>query len=347
MTHFPKVTIGLDLGDRRSTYSILTAAARVAARGQVPTDRAGILEWLRPYRNARVILEVGSHSPWVSRLISELGHTAIVANARKVKAISAGTRKSDAVDAETLARLGRLDPALLAPITHRGLTAQVDLAQLRARDALVRARTLLINHVRGALKAVGHRVTAAVSSGTFARKVAPTLPDPLEPALRGVLATIGVLTDQIAAMERTLERLAQHRYPETGGLRQVTGVGLLTALSFVLTLEDPARFAQSRSVGAYLGLVPRRRQSGQRDPQLRITKTGDPMVRRHLVTAAQYILGPFGPPCDLRRWGEALMIRGGLNAKKRAIVAVARKLATVLHHLWRSGAAYQPIRVAA
>ena len=283
----------------------------------------------------------------MSRLVTELGHTAVVANARKVKAVTAGTRTSDAVDAETLARLGRLDPQLLAPITHRGLVAQVDLAQLRARDALVRARTLLINHVRGALKAVGHRIASPVTSGTFARKVAPLVPGGLEPALGGLLTMIGTLTDQVATVERTLETLARTRYPETARLRQITGVGLLTALAFVLTLEDPARFPVSRSVGAYLGLVPRRFQSGQRDPHLRITKTGDRMVRRYLVTAAQYILGPFGPPCDLRRWGESLMTRGGPNAKKRAIVAVARKLATVLHHLWRSGAPYQPIRAAA
>jgi transposase len=274
MTTFPKVTIGLDLGDRQSTYCALTATGRVAARGHVPTDRAGLTEWLRPYRRARVILEVGTHSPWVSRLVSELGRIPVVANARKVKAVTASTRKSDAVDAETLARLGRLDPQLLAPIHHRGLTAQVDLGQLRARDALVRARTLLINHARGALKAVGHRLTTAVSSGTFARKVAPVLPASLAPALGGLLVAIGALTDQITAMERTLEQLARQRYPETARLREITGVGVLTALSFVLTLEDPTRFAKSRSVGAYLGLVPKRRQSGQYDPQLRDHQNG-------------------------------------------------------------------------
>jgi len=270
-----------------------------------------------------------------------------VANARKVKAVTAATRKSDAVDAETLARLGRADPALLAPVTHRGVDAQVDLAQLRSRDALVHCRTLLINHVRGTLKSLGHRAPTGLTSHTFAIKVAPAVPRGLQTALAGVLAILEQLSAQIRASDKALEVQARTRYPETEALRQITGVGVLTALGFVLTVEDPARFATSRSVGAYFGLVPGRRRSGARDPQQRITKTGDRMVRRLLVNAAHYILGPFGPPCDLRRWGERLLSRGGAHAKKRAVVAVARKLATALHRLWVSGAAYDPARAVA
>jgi transposase len=148
-------------------------------------------------------------------------------------------------------------------------------------------------------------------------------------------------------MERQLERVAEARYPETARLRQPIGVGLLTALCYVLTLEDPRRFRQSRAVGPYLGLCPRRDQSGGHEAQLRITKRGDAMLRRLLVSGAQYIRGPFGPDTDLRRWGLRLAERGGKNAKKRAVVAVARKLATLLHRLWLSGAVYQPLRTAA
>jgi transposase len=225
--------------------------------------------------------------------------------------------------------------------------AQVDLAQLRARDALVRCRTALINHVRGSLKSLGYRAPTGLTSHTFAVKVPPAVPPALRTALAGVLAILEELSAQIRASDKALEVHAQTRYPETEALRQITGVGVLTALGFVLTVEDPARFATSRSVGAYFGLVPGRHQSGARDPQQRITKTGDRMVRRLLVNAAQHILGPFGPPCDLRRWGEALMNRGGAHAKKRAVVAVARKLATVLHRLWVSGAPYEPARAMA
>jgi transposase len=307
-------------------------------------DRSWVL---REFPPARVVLEVSTHSPWISRLITELGHTPIVANARKVKAVSSAARKSDTVDAETLARLGRVDPVLLAPVTHRGVAAQVDLAQLRSRDALVRCRTLLINHVRGTLKSLGSRAPTDLTSHTFAAKVAPLVPPELQAALTGVFAILAELSEQIRASDQALEVQARTRYPETEALRQVAGVGVLTALAFVLTIEDPARFATSRSVGAYFGLVPGRRQSGDHDPPVRITKTGDRMVRRLLVNAAQYIMGPFGPPCDLRRWGEGLAGRGGAYAKRRAVVAVARKLATVLHRLWVSGAPYEPVRAAA
>ncbi|MGH2372011.1 MAG: IS110 family transposase, partial [bacterium] len=270
----------------------------------------------------------------------------LVANARQLRLIYGSDRKSDRVDAETLARLGRLDPALLKPIRHRSTEAQADLAQLRARDALVRTRTLLINHVRGAVKAWGGRLLAC-SAPACGSKAGPGVPHELRAALGPLLELIARLTPEIRGMERQLERLATARYPETARLRQPSGVGLLTALCYVLTLEDPGRFRQSRAVGPYLGLCPRQDQSGGRDAQLRITKRGDAMLRRLLVSGAQYILGPFGPESDLRHWGLRLAARGGKNAKKRAVVAVARKLATLLHRLWVSGAVYQPLRAAA
>ena len=340
------ITLGLDLGDRTSRYAVLAADAQLVAEGSVATTREALHECFRALPTARVVLEVGTHSPWVSRLIAAWGPEVIVANPRRVRLIRAAGRKNDRIDAVTLARLGRADPGLLSPIRHRGETAQADLAQLRARDALVRTRTLLLNHVQGTVKAMGYRVPPATAR-TFARRARPALPPSLQPALTGVLDTIASLTDQIAAADRSLAILARTRYPETSRLRQIPGVGPITALCFVLPLEDPTRFAESRSVGAYLGLCPRESQSGDRSPQLRITKAGDPMLRRLLVTAAHYILGPFGPDTDLRRWGLSLAERGGQNAKKRAVVAVARKLATLLHHFWVTDVVYQPLRQAA
>ena len=131
-------------------------------------------------------------------------------------------------------------------------------------------------------------------------------------------------------------------YPEALLLQQISGVGPITALAFVLLVEDPRRFEQSREVGAYFGLVPRLDESSDSTPQLRITKAGDELGRRLLVSAAQYILGPFGPECDLRSHGEAIAQRGGKNAKKRAAVAVARKLAVLMHRLWIAKATYDP-----
>ena len=130
-------------------------------------------------------------------------------------------------------------------------------------------------------------------------------------------------------------------------LRQVPGVGALTALTYVLTLEDPARFADPRAVGSYLGLRPRQADSGDLSPQLHVTKAGDEMLRRLLVGAAHYILGPFGPDTDLRRWGLGLAARGGKRGKRLAVVAVARKLSVLLLRLWATGEAYEPLRNAA
>jgi transposase len=340
------ITLGIDLGDRMTTTCQLDAAGAVTARGKAATTPAALQSLFSTLPPARVVLEVGTHSPWVSRLAAAAGHDVIVANPRRVRLISAAVRKSDRLDAEALARLGRLDPQLLAPIRHRGEAAQADLALLRARDALVRTRTLLINHVRGAVKSLGARVPATTARA-FVRRVRPALPAALAPALTPVLDALEVLNTQIAAADRTIAQVAATRYPETTRLRQIPGVGPITALCFVLTLEDPHRFPQSRGVGAYLGLCPREHQSGDRTPQLRISKAGDSMLRRLLVTAAHYILGPFGPDTALRRWGLRLAERGGVNAKKRAVIAVARKLATILHHLWVTGEAYQPLERAA
>jgi transposase len=268
---------------------------------------------------------------------------AIVANPRQVRLIYGSDRKTDRLDAEALARLARLDPKLLKGIEHRGEEAQQDLAVIRAREALVRTRTSLINHVRGAVKTAGARVPRC-SAEAFHHRAAEAVPERLRPALQPMLEQIEQLTRQVRAYDRQIETLAAERYPETRLLTAVPGVGALTALAYVLTLEDPSRFRHSRAVGPYLGLCPRRDQSGDRDPQYRITKAGNEMLRRLLVQAAHYQLGPFGPDTDLRRWGMARQGRGGGIARRKAVVGVARRLAVLLHHLWRTAEVYEPLR---
>jgi len=159
-----------------------------------------------------------------------------------------------------------------------------------------------------------------------------------------VVRVTAMLSDCIQEYDKKIEKLAREKYGHTALLRQVKGVGPITALAYVLTLENPKRFVKSRDVGPYLGLVPRQEDSGESQPQLGISKAGDTMVRKLLVGSAQYILGPFGPDTDLRRYGVRLCERGGKNAKKRAAVAVARKLAVLLHCLWVSGGVYEPLR---
>jgi transposase len=289
-----------------------------------------------------VVLEVGCHSPWISRPLKQEGYEVIVANPRRVRLIAESDKKSDRFDAEQLARLGRMDPELLSPIVHRGERAQRDRVLLLARDGLVRSRTLLINQVRGFAKSLGSRVPSS-SSEAFPKRVRESVGEDLFPGLDAMLRMIEQLTREIRSQDQQVERLCQERYGETEVLRQIPGVGPLTALAFVLTLEDPHRFAKSRDVGSYLGLRPRQRDSGGQRPQLRITKAGDALVRRLLVTAAHYVLGPFGPDTDLRRFGLRVAERGGKAAKKRAAVAVARKLAVLLHRLWITGEVYQAI----
>lgn len=333
--------VGLDLGDKRSNVFILDQGGEPIEETRIPTTEPGFRRKFASLPPCRIAMEAGTHSRWASRLLTELGHEVLVANPRRLRLIYENSRKADEADAEHLARLARLDPQLLSPIRHRGPEAQAHLTVIRSRDSLVRARTLLINHVRGSVKATGARLRAC-SADSFHHRVRSTIPPELAPALVPVLETIASLTAQIHAYNRQIDQLCQDQYPEARHLRQVPGVGAITALGYVLTLDDPHRFHKSREVAPALGLVPKRDQSGSRDPQLRITKTGDSYLRRLLVGSAQYILGPFGPDCDLRRWGLKLAERGGKNAKKRAVVAVARKLAILLHRLWVTGEVYDP-----
>ncbi|KPJ83293.1 MAG: hypothetical protein AMS18_17595 [Gemmatimonas sp. SG8_17] len=336
-------TVGLDIGDRYSHFCIVDTDGSLVEEGRVRTTESAMQRHFRNVGPMRVVLEVGTHSPWVSRLLESCGHQVLVANARKLRLIYAGDRKNDRVDARCLARVGRLDPQLLAPIRHRSGSAQADLAVLRARDALVRARAQLVNHVRGTVKAWGGRLPSC-STPAFPQRVHSSVPDALLPAVDPVLATIAELSQRVRAYDRHIEHLSATRYPETAVLRQVNGVGPLTALCYVLTLEEPNRFRKSRSVGSYLGLCPKQYASGELQRQLRITKSGDVMLRRLLVTAANYILGPFGPDCDLRRWGDHLIERGGKYARQRAVVAVARRLACLLHSMWVNDTVYEPLR---
>ena len=336
---------GLDLGDKFSYVSILDQDGELIEESRLPTTKASFQRKFSALLSCRVAMEVGTHSRWASHLLRELSHDVLVANARKLRAIYHNPRKGDRADAEILARLARLDPELLSSIHHRSPQAQADLAVLRSRDAIVRCRTLLINHARDIVKASGSRLPSCTAD-SFAHKVAPDIPEPLRPALAPIIDTIASLTQQIKSYDRKNEELCNESYPETKLLRCISGVGPLTSLAFILTLENPDRFRRSRQVGPAIGLVPRRDQSGDQDPQLRITKTGDPYLRRLLVSSAQYILGPFGPDCDLRRWGLKLAERGGKNAKKRAVVGVARKLAVLLHHLWKTGEIYDPFFLA-
>jgi transposase len=338
-----QLTIGLDLGDRTSHYCIFNEAGEIILEQKLPTTPEAMKQTFERIPRSLIALETGTHSPWVSRLLRELGHKVLVAHAQKVQLISKSNRKDDRHDARTLARLARIDPELLGPVRHRSAKAQIHLTVIRARAELVSARTSLVNAARGLVKSYGQRLPKC-GTQRVSQELGAGLKAELREVLEPLLKEIESLNEHIQEYGVRMEKIARENYPQVELLKQVKGVGTQIALTYVLTLEDPHRFAKSREVGCFLGLRPGRRDSGESQPQMHISKEGDRYLRTMLVQGAHYILGPFGEDSDLRRWGLKLAARGGKNAKKRAVVAVARKLAVLLHRLWVSGEVYEPLR---
>lgn len=335
-----RLTVGIDLGDKTSRYCILDEAGEVVSEDQLPTTKAGFDSLFAKMPASRIALEVGTHSPWVSRQLGQMGHEVIVANSYKVKLITQSVRKNDRIDARQLARLARVDPKLLSPIRHRGEQGQRDLAVIRARAELIEARTRLVNSARGLVKPMGERLKQCDADQVRAG-LGEGLSESSKAVVRPLLEAAEGISEQIHKYDEQIKEMVK-RYPEVELLQPVYGVGPLIAMTMVLTLEDPQRFAHSRDVGPYLGLTPKQRDSGDSQPELGISKAGDGLMRSLLVQGAHCILRKGAPDSDLRAFGLAKMGTGGKRAKKRAIVAVARKLAVLLHHLWATGEVYDP-----
>lgn len=337
-----KTFIGLDVGNKYSYFCVLDESGEIVDDGKFRTNKASLERMFRDYSEACVAMEVGAHSRWMGALLEDLGLEVLIANSRKVRLIYAGNTKNDRIDAEKLARLARVDPSLLYPIVHRSDDHQADLRLLKARDLVVETRTSHINHVRGALKDHGVKI-GRVSANAFAQRVRENVEKEMLTAMNPLLELIDTLTEKIRWYESKLKELVEQKYPEVDLLRQVDGIGPITSLTYALTIGDPSKFKKSRKVGPFLGLCPGQDASGESCPELRITKAGNKNLRRLLVQCAQYILGPFGKDCDLRRWGLK-KAEGGKRAKQRAVVGVARKLSVLLHRLWTTGEVYEPLR---
>jgi transposase len=308
--------------------------------------RASINKYFKKYQGSTFAIKAGTHSPWISREIKALGCNVLVVNPRKLRSIWNSDDKADVHDSEMLARIARFDPELLYPITHRSEQAQADLELLKARDMLVKTRTSLINHVRGAVKSFGERLPKC-GAASFHKQCRDFLPENLNKILQVIIETIEHIIDRLNEFGRRIKEISTEIHTETKLLQAISGVGPLTALAYVLVLEEPGRFGKGPQVGKFLGLTPKRDQSGETDKQPRITKAVNRFLRRLPVGAAQYILGPFGPDCHLRLFGLRLAERGGKSAKKRAVVTVARELAVLMHRLWRNGEVYDPFYKAA
>ncbi len=337
------ITIGMDLGDKYHIGVVFDRNGQELEIAKIMNCKTDICNYFAQYKDATVAIEAGTHSPWISRMLGKIGCTVYVGNPRKLRFIWDSDDKSDERDARMLGLVCRIEPRLLKAIRHRGHQAHSDLAVVKSRHMMVRTRTKLISHCRGVVKANGERLSSC-SSEYFARRCVDQVPAELWPALEPMFNLIAQLTEKINELDSKIAHMCNHQYPETQQLQQVSGVGPVTALAYVLTIEDPYRFTKSRQLGPYLGLTPKRDQSGDIDKQLPISKAGNKYLRQLLVGSAHYILGPFGPDSHLRRHGLAIAARGGKNAKKRSAVAVARKLAVLLHRLWISGQAYEPLR---
>jgi transposase len=341
------LVLGLDIGDRSSTYCLMTRARCVLSRGSIATERKKLKPFFESLKPCRVVLEAGAQSNWIATLAREVGHETAVANPRKLKALTASNKKTDRVDAFLLARFGVSDVDLLHVIEHRSLDAQVALSDMHSRDQLICARTTLVNYVRATVKVVGERLPKC-NPDSFDTRTLWEIPKALRRGLIPVLRVIENLTRQIQKLDRHIARLSKTKYPQTELLRAVKGVGPLNALAMVLTIGDPRRFKTSRQVGCYFGLVPKKRQSGDFDPELGITKEGSSFARRLAVSAAQYVLGPFAEDSDVRRYGQRIIDKNGGSkvGKKKAVVAVARKLAVLCHRLLLTGEVYDPFHSA-
>jgi len=345
LRHFPAgSTVGLDIGDRWTHAAVIGPDGELVAEERIASKEPEVRRWLSRLPAAVVALEVGTHSRWMAKVGRECGHTVLVANPRQLRLIYGSDNKHDRLDAQKLARLARVDWGLLKPVQHRPEQEQADLARIAVRESLVGMRTQAVNLVRGMVKAAGGRVVECAPEA-FPEKAKDQIPEALRSGLAPMLEQIQELNERIRECEEMIEHVAREQYPEVKLLLQVDGVGWLTALTFRLTIADAQRFERSRDVGCYVGLRPRRDQSGEQDPQLGITKAGNVRLRRMLVNCAHYILGPFGADSDLRRWGLKLAEQSrARGAKQRAVVAVARKLAVLLQQLWVSGEVYEPLR---
>lgn len=334
--------VGLDLGDRYSTWCLCKVGGEVVSEGKVRTTAEALTRQFGTAPRRRIVLETGTHSLWVARQLRSMGHEVHVLHARSLRLITASRRKTDRLDARALAQFGATTSVeALHTVDVIDESMQADRAVLLARDLLVRARTQQVAHVRGVAKAWGVRLCSATTK-SFPSKVREQIPQALRPALVPILDSILRLNEAIAEYDERLEKLAEESYPHSRLLTQVYGVGTLSALAYLWTIRDPRRFAKSRQVGAFVGLTAASRASGQRDPQLRITKQGSPLLRRLLVQCAHHILSRNEGDSDLRRFGLRIAAQGGRRGKKRAVVAVARKLAVLLHHLWKTGEVYVP-----
>lgn len=333
--------LGIDLADRSAQFCVMTAEAGVAAEGKIELTPRKLGELWRAHGDVDVVvLEAGSPATWVTELLEGLGARVIVADPRKLKAVTESVRKSDVRDAQMLARLGLADEQLLSPTYVRPPEHRRAMTQLRVRDQVVRQRSSTIAEIRATVKLEGLRLRRCEAELVHEQEAG--LPEELAMVLAPLFATLRAQDAAVAAYDAQIAETSK-RFPAAALLDEIDGVGPITALAFVVVVGDPARFRHTRDIGAYLGLVPRRDQSGQSDPSRRITKAGCGFLRRLLVQCAQVLCRPVGKDSALRRRTAAMLERRGKAGKRQVVVAVARRLSVVMLSMLKSQQRWQPL----
>jgi transposase len=338
--------VGMDVSDKSVEIHILPKDAEEGKSLKVKNDQRSLTAFAESFERpsaVKLALETGTHSSWQAELFRSKGIETVVANARDLRMIWGSDKKDDREDAKKLARLLRADLKLLHGVEVKGKARRNALAVVKARDCLSRCRTKLINTVRGLLKSEGVD-SSEIDAHSFGAKAPSLIPRELRTALSPLVAQIAEMDGELRSYDKKLASMMKV-FDGCAEVSQIKGVGPVTSLAFVLTVGEPERFQNGERLAAYTGLAPRRDQSGETDRQCHISKAGSELLRRSLVQAAHYIMGPFGDrDCDLREFGERISARGGKNAKKRAVVAVARKLAVLMLKLWKSREEYDPQR---
>jgi len=329
--------IGIDIGNKLNFICVLNREGKELFVGSIPNTKEAMLEYFDSIEKSSVVLEVCSHSPWISKLLVSIGHDVFICNPRKLSSVTQNIKKSDEEDCQMLAKLLLTGKHLLSPVHHAKEDAMRDFLLIKSRRSLVKCRTILINNSRGVVKAFGERISPNLSPDAFHKYAGASLKKETYEKIKDLIVVVGKTTDQILKYEKNINTLIKKKYPAAQLLQTINGVGPLTSLTYVLTIDDPARFEKSRDVGAFLGLVPRRDQSGDKDKQLPITKAGSKLLRSLLLNCANFILSEKGEDNQIKRFG--LKIRGDGTSKSRsnkAKVAVARKLSVIMHQLWIS-----------
>jgi transposase len=330
--------IGIDIGDKINTVCVLNNDGEIIQECEVENTGQEMHDFFIEYPNARVAIEACSHSLWLHDLLVRLGCQVFVGNPRKLRIISSSSRKNDKNDSRLLARLVRSDLDLLYPIVVRDILTQQDMVIIKTRTMLIKTRGDLVRHIRGIIKPFGLKLPKDVTTDNFHDKVKEHLSKELLPILKHTIKSIKDLSIQIKNLDKKIDSLINKKYPEAMLLQTIDGIGPITALTFILIMGDPKRFEKSRDVGAYFGLVPRQDQSCTIDKSLPITKEGDSCMRSLLVNCSHHILGRYGKDTQIRRHGLKVMGQDENKIrKKKAVIAVARKLSVLMHSMLISG----------